>query len=135
MCLITTQKRPKTAKEDFIVYKALNKNLTSPYSSFQYERGKEYATEIKESEDWTCYDPIDNYWLDNSFGTDWNVSPLTYNLKSLGRGFHSALKQDRIDEEGCCLFECVVPAGSKYYINGTGLCVSDKIIIKRKLRK
>jgi len=134
MCLQTTWKKSKIAKKDIVVYKVLRKGtfvIKSPYNNFYWELEKEYFTDIIKTEDITAYDveSQEKLWeLKTEKGCD--------SFISIGPGFHSALNKNRLsinkhNEE--CLFKCIIPKGSEYYIGLTDLVVSNRIIIKEKI--
>ena len=55
---------------------------------------------------------------------------------SYAQGFHSALSKKRFKELAYCnssIYKCVIPKGSEYYENLSGLIVSNQIIIKNKI--
>lgn len=130
MCLITTQKEPLIAKKAMTVYKALSYDLLSPYTYYQYIPHILYETEIKNSSEWSCYDNVDMDYLNEKYGKAWSAGQVK-KLKCIGAGFHSALTKERLrGEVGEHLYECVIPSGSSYFLDETGLCVSNRIIIK-----
>ena len=136
MCLVVhrdTQK--KIAKEDITVYKELiylsEYQVGAYYQDFEYVLNTFYKTEIKESEEQyhTCYDELDAQTLSLAY-EDWTRNK---DLVSYAQGFHSAISQDRFKEcwrEDAYIYECVIPKGSEYYENLSGLIVSNQIIIK-----
>lgn len=139
MCLVVhrdTQK--KIAEEDIIVYKELRyiyENVVSAcYQDFEYVLNTFYKTEIKESEEQyhTCYDELDDHTLSSTY-ENWTRNK---DLVSYAQGFHSAMSQDRFKElsyYNSSIYECVIPKGSEYYENLSGLVVSNQIIIKNKI--
>lgn len=129
MCLITTQKEPLIAEEDMIVYKSFKEGLISPFEEFKYERGITYETEIKESDDWNCFDYQDLEYLGNNFPT-WTLGE-NEELKCFGEEFHSALQEKRLSDifDTKVILKCIIPKGSLYYTEPTGLIVSNKIQI------
>lgn len=138
MCLITDQQQPKIAEEDITVYKVLQ-GMNSPYhSDFTYILGKLYKTDIQEDDSFWCFDASDNVVLASYFGIDWKINRK---LKCFGQGFHSALSISRLRESSIAyawrayIYECIIPKGSKYYVNPSNLAISNQIIIKRKIEK
>ena len=142
MCLVVhrdTQK--KIAKEDITVYKELRhiyENVVSAcYQDFNYTLEKLYKTEItKETHNeviHTCFDCEDSEVLMKAYGDSWRINE---DLISYAQGFHSAMSQDRFKElsyYNSSIYECVIPKGSEYYENLSGLIVSNQIIIKNKI--
>ena len=137
MCLITEQKKPKIAENDMIVYKVLKASLYTPYQSFRYELGELYETTIKNSTEWTAFDLKDAEWLNDHYPKwkDGDFCAIT-ELKCIGQGFHSTLEPERLFNvahyEGE-IYECTIPKGSEYYVNATGMCVSNQIIVNRQM--
>jgi hypothetical protein len=132
MCLQTIWKEPKIAEEDIVVYKILNignDRITSPYRYFTWNLDTVYETEIKETTDYTCFD--------DKAKTEYNI--CSEEVKSIGRGFHSALNKKRLSEDREewtneeVIFKCIIPKGSEYYIGLSDLVVSNRIIIKEKV--
>lgn len=135
MCLITDQKRAFIAEKDITVYKLLEGNMLSPYTNFTYEVGKLYKTTIKREleEDRCCFDRRDHYDISKK----WPNWPNDSSLKAFGRGFHAALKKERlmsndVDTYYGDIYKCIIPKGSKYYVNISGLVVSNQIIVTNK---
>lgn len=131
MCLQTSQKEPKVALKDKIVYKLFDRwdedrgVFISPYSYFEYKIGKTYKTKIKETSD------------DSSFDDKAAIELKKHKkYKSFGAGFHSALKKERLIEEELCfetIVKCIIPKGAEYYIGFTGLVVSNQIIVTEEI--
>lgn len=139
MCLITNQKEPFVADRDIVCYKALSESAGSIYRDFVYILGDTYETEIlpagmgyshyafdeEDSKALKLYRYVNEDRLRK-------MSELGY--VSFGQGFHSAKKKTRIkldyDE---FLYKCIIPKGSQYYVNPSGLMVSNKIIVKGRV--
>ena len=85
MCLITN-KSVKIAKKDIVVYKIMNKDLSSQYQRFQYELGKTYFTDILPNGESLPYCSIDAEYLKKHYE---NVSQKIDNgtLVSMEVGF------------------------------------------------
>ena len=140
MCLVVhrdTQK--KIAKEDITVYKELiylsEYQVGTCYQDFEYVLEKLYKTEItKETPNeviHTCFDCKDAEVLMKAYGDSWRINE---DLISYAQGFHSAMSQDRFKVSYyTSIYECVIPKGSEYYENLSGLIVSNQIIIKNKI--
>jgi hypothetical protein len=133
MCLITSQREPLIAQEDMRVYKLLEPDYKALYRPFFYELNTLNKTEIKEDSDWCAFDSIDRDYLDENY-PGWDVEKQ-YNLKCLGEGFHSLTTTEGRDPKTYSFnnpkyYVCSIPKGSEYYLNSTGLCISNQIIIK-----
>lgn len=133
MCLITEQKRPFTATEDMAIYKLFENKMYSPLMGFKYEEGKVYKTALRRG-DKTCFDNIDQNYLENEYGRYWQ-NFVGGKIKSIGRGYHGALKRKRLYSGekylnyGRIIRKVIIPKGSKYYLDATGLIVSNQIIL------
>ena len=137
MCLITTRKKPFIAKEDMIVYKAFSRRSMSYENMFftsihfpkTYEVGRIYNTTMKIIDSEMTYDSV----------TVTERQELIDNGKkvyAIGPGFHAAELKSRIfSERQRFICECIIPKGSKYYIDNTGLIVSNSIIVSKLLRE
>lgn len=137
MCLITTQREPKVATEDMVVYKALVKRdettASSVYQSHKYTLGQLYTTEIGESDEWCAADYADSNWLTTNY-PDWHKGKRKEELICIGAGYHAGVQQERIEESFTePIYECTIPKGSEYYLDATGLIVSNQIIINKKI--
>lgn len=134
MCLILDEKtRVKIAKEDIKVFKILSPQLRSIfYGGFQYEKGKLYETEILPSTQrvWSAFADTDEHYLTSKYG---NFRYNRTGLKAFGQGFHSSLNKENIEEviksSDKRLFNATIPKGARYYVGGTGLVISNKIIV------
>jgi len=157
MCLIVGKEKCKklTAETDIVVYKAFDAVINlgtaalSQHQGFIYELGKLYQTEISFGDDYCCWDDIESVYLDKTYGDTcsdggwksfWRNPDMSENpTVSIEQGFHSVTNIDRIMRsicqqgvgEYCIVLECVIPAGSEYYLNDLeDVCVSNKIIVK-----
>lgn len=136
MCLITDQKKPKIAEEDMTVYKILLKSMgtySTMFELFKYDLNVLYETTIKKSSDISCLDDIDEDALKKTFG-QWKKNPK---LIAYGQGYHSAYEAERLkslaNEFDGVIMECVIPKGSKYYDNISGLVVSNQLIVVKEV--
>ena len=79
-----------------------------------------------------CADGIDVAHLRKEY--NWNVyDDYDDRLIYIRKGFHSYAIKDRITnliQSMEKVVECVIPKGSRYVLDDTGLCVSNRIIIK-----
>ncbi len=136
MCLITNQKTYRIASEDIVTYKALYKNknvISSIYKTeFVYELGKEMQTVMKKVLDRTPADHFVGDWISVNFDSVYNGKMI-----SIGPGFHSATIKKRALYHTCGrnshVFKCLIPKGARYYEDGTGLIVSNRIVIVKRL--
>jgi len=141
MCLITIQNDPCIAQEDLIVYKSFLKNtdeniFKTPFQFFTYEINKLYETEIKlvKKTEFIGIEAFDNDSIDKS-KLDFDVHKY---INVISNGFHSLKEPDRIDDDSIYeldlkIVECIIPKGSIYYTDNSGLIVSNKIIITNKI--
>lgn len=142
MCLITRQKKAKIAKEDITCYKLVNstsstKKVCADNYDFEYTLGKLYQTEMVVNNIPQCYadDLVAEYYKFKPYTMD----RVTKNLIHVHEGFHSAISIQRFKDADYYIcfnricVECTIPKGSKYYKDGTGLLVSNKIIINKKV--
>lgn len=144
MCLITEQKTPLIAESDIIVYKQVrnvedNLNLVlSTNQSFPYTLKKLYETEIKPRvlQRFSYADYIVDEYYTKVYGNDYRYNQ---ELLQLAEGFHFYRNLDRVEpikrrnDAFYCIVKCIVPAGAIYYVDSTGLGISNKIIIDSKL--
>lgn len=150
MCLATRQQEPKIAKEDIICYKLVNiiqGKIHSAYqSTFKWELNKLYQTNIREllpqgygDYEYTCtFDRFSQEEYVQSLITQeeyfLKYGELPENsVKVFQLGFHSAKTIKRFSVKNEAISECVIPIGSEYYEDETGLIVSNKLIMKKIL--
>lgn len=143
MCLITTQKESLIAKRDKKVYKIMKPDLISPFQGFKYRYDKLYSTKIQKEDRfyWSCMDDVDETYLDNNH-PGWKDGKLP-ELICIGSGIHSALTKKRLQltvdsmyhSKMMVIIKCTIPKGSEYYLDATGLVVSNQIIINKPIKK
>ena len=134
MCLLTYQKEPIILKEDKVVWKLLKEDLSASHTNFQYELGVLNKQDIKFTTATIRFDKEQVIYQDI-------YRKLLPNVISIGEGFHSFYSEGYIDiiltrhaeYYGWCKFKAIIPAGSEYYEDETGLCVSNQIIIVEKV--
>lgn len=146
MCLITQQTKPSIATKDIEVHKYLlptfnKEEFTSIlFKNYVYKLGVLNKTNIEENSEYLFADSyaqkvvrkIHPYFS----GTTCNV----YDFFSYGQGFHSFIKNrkgeiNRNNPEAV-LVECVIPKGSKYYLDlSKTLLISNQIIIKKQINQ
>ena len=139
MCLVTSSKRVKKLKEPMTVYKLLTSSMRGPFTDFPYIQGRVYEADIKNaSRNKACFDDIEDRYLKETFGPNWTNKE---GIRVVELGFHSAetverLKEHKKEHHGSNkwdIWECVIPAGSKYIKGGVDLIVSNKIVILKKV--
>lgn len=161
MCLITAQKEAMIAEQDITVYKLFNvsknvdgeKTYCSPFWYTFYQLNQLYSTTIEDvneenDADKCAFDTPDQKKLDEIFRDQYdrpNWNPIWYcgeepaDVKYIGEGFHSITTKERAIctiNDGYTrrlILECTIPAGSEYYLNPSGLIVSNQIIILREV--
>ena len=124
--MLTTQKEPLVAIEDITVYKLIYDSNTdnmalSMNQGHKYVLGKKYKTDMCSVDEIVVFDCIaanDQHTLRNH-----------PDMKYIGPGFHNhrTLRKHH--------HTCIVPKGSSYFLNRTGLIVSNKIIILKPIKK
>ena len=136
MCLITEQKEPFIAQKDIEIRKlckVVNGEIYNYFSSwfFKYELNTLYKTDM-----------VANNIPENSFDSEvriaYNLTHKSFEeeaskLTNIHEGFHSVLKDY---ESRNWLFkrtyaEGIVPKNSLYYLDKTGLIVSNQIILTK----
>jgi len=163
MCLVTAQKEALIVEQDITVYKLLNVyeslrpngslriDYRAPYWDLHYNLGELYTTTIQEIPedhygDKCAFDESDRLVLDSLFKdsdgrANWNPSWYTgkepADAKYFGQGYHACIAMARLtgpDYYGSSkIFECTIPAGSEYYVNPSGLIISNQIIINKQM--
>ncbi len=118
MCLYTTEQKPKIAKEDIVVYKAMKKFLflISPFYPSIWILNKIKRRKMKS--------------LPIAYST---CNTLYYEISN---GLHAYLfyKTAR-NYLACYIYEAIIPKGSEYYISYDGeTIVSNMMKIVRKIK-
>jgi hypothetical protein len=135
MCLITKQKRVKIAKEDIKCYKNLaetadSNTVRSIHYDFTWAMGKVEKTKLKRvfqkiiGADTVATDKYDVSRPDEE---------ILKEFTAIGPGFHACLTIKRARQNangGTYQFEAIIPKGSRYYMDSTGLIVADQMMIK-----
>jgi len=131
MCLVTNQQKPFVADRDIMVYKKLIKNGDDYHSPiqhlFKWKPGEVRHTPLKKVEKnkgIQTYDRKATMHYYSSSSSDF------LNKKSIiiGPGFHAATTRERLGGGYLAkIYTFVIPEGSKYYEDVTGLIVSDTI--------
>jgi hypothetical protein len=129
MCLITPLKEKKIAEEDITVYKVLIYG-SSLLQGFTYEKDILYETKIEDSYDWCAADSFSLEILNKEY-PDFRKGFNRDKLICIGQGFHSCNSVKRAQEMKDCksekIHEFLIPKGSEYYEDLSGLLVSNKI--------
>ena len=137
MCLVTKQRRAKIAKKDITCYKRLHPDLRSYYQNFKYSVGVLVTRELRVEYNIKDWFPLDSHvaivygdpmYMKGSFMfSDRNEILRTKSANQISDGLHASLSIDRIG--GVSVYEFVIPAGSEYFIDKTGLIVSNQIML------
>jgi len=146
MCLITlADKKVQIATEDITVYKYLDISeddyivgkayIKSPYNDFTWEMNTLYETELVILP-FIDTDSDNNILYGDKIAADYyeafmNREPNN-KLIVVTEGFHSYFTLERAKSKSC-IFEAVIPAGSEYLLDETGLVVSNKVKIIKEL--
>jgi hypothetical protein len=137
MCLITRQIETLVASEDIPILKYCDIDegiITSHYWNFVYKLGKLYRQELLvDNEPDTYFGPIvaDVYAFDNN-----SFEEVCSKLTNVHDGLHALLPNhshsylnQKINIKG------IIPKGSLYYIDETGLIVANQMILEEIIKK
>ena len=141
MCLLTYQKEPIILKEDKVVWKVMKEEIAGKilawFNNFYYTLNKLCKQPINIGDTVEAFDdPQFEMYIDE---IDLKTYILKENVISIDKGFHAftdkvlARKYAPIGSTNKFLYKCIIPAGSEYYEDETGLCVSNQIIIVEKV--
>ena len=141
MCLLTYQKEPIILKEDKVVWKVMKEEIAGKilawFNNFYYTLNKLCKQPINIGDTVEAFDdPQFEMYIDE---IDLKTYILKENVISIDKGFHAftdkvlARKYAPIGSTNRFLYKCIIPAGSEYYEDETGLCVSNQIIIVEKV--
>jgi len=141
MCLLTYQKEPIILKEDKVVWKVMKEEIAGKilawFNNFYYTLNKLCKQPINIGDTVQAFDdPQFEMYIDE---IDLKTYILKENVISIDKGFHAftdkvlARKYAPIGSTNRFLYKCIIPAGSEYYEDETGLCVSNQIIIVEKV--
>ena len=128
MCLVTKQRKAKIAKKDITCYKHLRRfDLTTTYQFYVYNVGRLDKTHLSFGRN--------NHWCladEAAMNFYWKASRKRV-LTEVIHGFHAYLSIDRAQAVMCegneGLYEFLIPAGSEYFTDKTGLIVSNQIML------
>ena len=148
MCWVAYNKKEATvniAKEDIIVYKIVRMKGNKLYPYF-YHFNNIYTInkvnpliniELEESLEETHYACINKGY--HSYAmipeiykykfSDDDVIFVNYNTK------YKFLRDTYELDDPLCLVECIIPKGTKYYVNHLGECVSEQLIVTKILEE
>ena len=143
MCLLTKETKPRIAKEDIIVSKIVETSserddeVFAFFQDFTYHAGVEYKATLGLSKK---YGPYYDTMAGMEFGLDYlNKRDAERKCGKQGvnfirEGFHAINDAERSRLEllnttdKVKLVKFKIPKGAKYFNDGTGLIVSDRII-------
>lgn len=137
MCLITKQTEPFIATEDMTVYKVVRLDRTPiNYGGITYRDGDIITADIERSNRPKAHDPIVSEHYNIDLGAYTLIPQLERNnLYAYGPGIHVYMSKERANALYIpVLLECIIPAGTKYYIDETGLGVTEKLIVVGEVR-
>ena len=130
MCLIVTKKtKVKIAKTDMVIYKLFKNKIYdnavfSPYFSGTYTFGALYKTDLSLSGEFSYFDDISHRAYTKYYERE---------LLSYGKGFHGIKTLERLRKVSNIwnkyCFKCIIPKGSEYVEDSTGVIVSNQIIV------
>lgn len=139
MCLIVEKNiEEKIAEEDIVCYKTVDQCITikgtnkllSSYQNFNYKLNKLYKTTFKPKELKNEVGFESQVFYANRKAKDYYSIFPYYLLKVYQKGFHSYKNipdESRFKSE--CIVKCIIPAGTKYIEDKTGLICSEAIKI------
>ena len=125
---VEINQKAKVAKKDIVCYKYLRKTAFgnfSPYQHFEYILDKLYTTEITRVPIYFYY----SYMYDDIHGGFYTL-PSLYSAFLYYRNLHYIFKGKC---ECIALYKCIIPKGSTYYIDNSGECITNAIIIKKEI--
>lgn len=111
MCIRVKNIFPKKAKTDIVCYKILNKDMTAPYTGFQYDFRKYKANGLFN----LLIDIKDSIIIKLRY----KESPMYY-FYSVGlihtyKSFSSRFLSNYLKEFNQRVFKCIIPRGTYYY--------------------
>jgi len=147
MCLITKQQQSETATTDIPVWKVLDSDLKSLFMDFQYKDGVVYQQDIEliTEEDYNNRELLDRVCaydgaVYRKYGKGLCSDVMNPNFVYIEKGFHAFTNRER-GEDGTrssaygiyndIMAEFIIPEGSEYYEDETGLIVSNHIIMQK----
>lgn len=141
MCLITKQVLPFVAEEDIVVYKELyvdGDGFRSVHEGYVYKKGKlcRKVTLRPNDGEYPCYADTISQNFYSLINVGLNKMITQGRVSAFSRGYHSYLTVGRgLSEkwDNTVMVECIIPKGTEYVLDETGLCVSSQIIINEQL--
>jgi len=132
MCTITQWKKPRRTNRDIVCYKTgcrAEDKFVSGIRSFEYTLNELYEAPLEESFEPEDICPAD--YVETEYYRGFTEETLRY----IASGFHACLTV-RGAEQNKGIFadtrvRCVVPKGSLYYKDRTGLIVSNRMIVEK----
>ena len=132
MCWITRKEeltKPKIAKRNIKCFKIVRGDYDSNASffmAFKYEEGKEYsmdklAENAKYEASFDCYTVNEGFHSYPMFEDDCNKLEYVFHVESPTLYTAYSIK---------CM-ECVIPKGSRYYVNEKKEMVSERLLVKK----
>ena len=138
MCLIVEKNtEEKIAEEDIICYKRIDKysttkgiKLVSPFQFFEYKLNKLYRTTFIPRELKSKIGYESGVFYATCEASNYYSTFPYYLLKVYQKGFHSYKNiPDEPSFKSECIVKCIIPAGTKYIEDKTGLICSEAIKI------
>lgn len=139
MCWYSKKKKAaRIAVEDILVYKVMyrkpnNGRFRSLYRRMDYEPEKIYWTDVNPiSIDSPLYlemkidKGFHSYSMDKTMATKDKYHIVIYNMEN------NEIVDSIFFSDNLVIAKCIIPKGSKYYMNEVGEIVSDQIIITRE---
>ena len=137
MCLVTKQRKAKIAKKDITCYKQLGYGLVSRYMKYRYYVGVVVTRPLHVEFNINDWFPLDQI-VSNEYGevkdgyrySEREKLIRTKRANEVSSGLHASLTTDRLEENvEHGLYEFLIPAGSEYFTDKTGLIVSNQIML------
>lgn len=133
MCLIVLKNtEEKIAEEDIVCYKRISFDRVSPHHFFKYEFNVKYDTTFSILEDGV--EIGENSWFADSVANQiyskyFDIYSKSEEVKVYQQGFHSYKSSKVIHFEREPNVVCIIPKGTKYIEDESGLICSESIII------
>lgn len=137
MCLITEQKVALIAESDIECFKKviiIKDSITSIFYNFKWSYNKVFKTKLvvktirvnlnRSDLKSFFYDTVSQDYYTNLFPSEL--------LQCISEGFHSFLNirgVGKYEPLGTTIIQAIIPKGSEYFIDKTGLIVSNQLII------
>lgn len=131
MCLITKSRKVRTATQDIVVYKVLIEGMLSPSQYYQYKLN-EKQPEVELVENKSGNFALPDCTVEVYYG---GRSTIRYmigrgSLHVYSIGYHAFTTVERLWESySDGVYKSIIPKGSQYILDQTGLIVASNIII------